>query len=283
MTQRLLCLGLGYCAGFLAVRLGALGWQTAGSSRSEAGLAPLRAAGHEAYRWSREHPLLPDAAWEGTTHLLVSAPPDAEGDPVLDLLSDRLSGLSWIGYLSSTGVYGDHEGAWVDEETPLQAPSSERARRRAAAEARWRALAGELPLEVFRLGGIYGPGRSPLDRVRAGRARRLDAPEHLFSRIHVEDVAGALRAAIEQPRPGRVLNLVDDEPATSATVTERACELLGVEPPPLVPFDLESLPPAVASFYRDRRRVRNARLREELGYELRYPTYREGLAALLLD
>lgn len=279
MTQRLLCLGMGYCAGYLARELGALGWRRAGSTRSEEGLASLRAAGHDAYRWSREHPL-PEEAWEGTTHLLVSAPPDEQGDPLLDQLSERLSGLSWIGYLSSTGVYGDHEGAWVTEETPLREPSSARGQRRAAAEARWRALAPELPVEVFRLGGIYGPERSPLDRVRAGRARRLDAPGHLFSRIHVEDVAGALRAAIEQPRPGRLLNLVDDEPATSAAVTEHACELLGVEPPPLVPFDLESLSPGVASFYRDRRRVRNTRLHEELGYALRYPSYREGLAAL---
>ena len=279
MTPRLLCLGLGYCAGVLAGRLRAQGWRIAGSCRQETGLGALRLAGHEAYCWSRER-ALSAAAWEGTTHLLVSAPPDEEGDPTLDLLSERLSGLEWIGYLSSTGVYGDHEGAWVDEESPLRPPSSARARRRAAAEARWRELAPALPVEVFRLGGIYGPGRSPLERVRAGRARRLDAPEHLFSRIHVADVAGALQAAIEQPRAGRVLNLVDDEPATSAAVTEAACELLGLEPPPLTPFDLEALPPAVASFYRDRRRVRNARLRQELGYELRYPTYREGLASL---
>lgn len=275
----LLCLGAGYCASALAQTLRAAGWEVRGTSRTSAGAAALSAAGIAGLVLSEGSPL-PGAAWEGVTHVVASIPPDPSGADLglRELLRAPRPALTWVAYLSSTGVYGDHQGAWVDEESELRAPGSARARRRQAAEAAWRAQL-ELPWHVFRLAGIYGPGRGPLLRVLSGHARRYDAPAHLFSRIHREDVVAALRASIARPRAGGVYNLCDEEPATSAEVTTLACELLGQPLPPLEPFRIEALPRAVADFYRDRRRVRSLRLGPELGVRLRYPTYREGLAA----
>ncbi|MGE0709759.1 MAG: NAD-dependent epimerase/dehydratase family protein [Planctomycetota bacterium] len=275
--MKLLCLGHGYCAAALGRALAAEGWSVAGTSRDGRDLE----LGVEAWRFARGAPL-PAGAWAGVSHVLSSIPPDEEGDPVLDelLAALRAAGPRWVGYLSSTGVYGDHGGAWVDASTPLAPPTSERARRRAAAEAAWRALAPALPVHVFRLGGIYGPGRSALERVAAGAARRIDAPEHPFSRVHRDDVVAALRASLARPRPGAVYDLVDDEPSPQAPVIELACELLGAPLPPLEPLDLARLPAPLADFYRDRRRVRNEATKRELGLELRYPTFREGLRAL---
>jgi nucleoside-diphosphate-sugar epimerase len=275
MSGRLLLLGAGYCARALAAELLGEGWEVHGTATREAGLAELDSLGIRPWRFGPEHSL-PAAAWAGVSHALSSIPPSEAGDPALEHLQEQAPALSWLGYVSSTGVYGDHEGAWVDEESELRPAGSARAQRRQAAEAGWRALAQ--PWQVFRASGIYGPGRGPLARVLAGRARRLDAP-HLFSRIHRDDICAAIRASLERPRPGGIYNLCDREPATSAEVTAYACELLGRDVPPLEPFALERLPASVASFYRDRRRVRSLYLEHELGLSLRYPSYREGLAA----
>ncbi|MEZ6186479.1 MAG: SDR family oxidoreductase [Planctomycetota bacterium] len=283
MTIRLGVFGLGDTACAWAESLAGRGAEVAGTVRTAEKQARLGARGWEVACFERGR-ALPEDALRGLTHVLVSIPPDSEaGDPVLDRALDRLREptVQWVGYLSSTGVYGDHQGAWVDEETPLRPAGSERARRRARVEARWLALAGKLPLHVFRLAGLYGPGRNAVEAVRAGRARRLDAPGVVFSRIHRDDVLQVLDASLEQPRPGAIYDVADREPAPYHEVVAYACELLGVEPPPLERLEDVDASPALRSFYRDRKRVRAERIRSELGVELRYPTYREGLAALL--
>lgn len=291
MTQQagqLFVFGLGYSAGWLARGLQAEGWRIIGTSRSEEGCARLRDAGFEAHLFRRDAPLADaEAILAGTTHLLHSITTDEQGDPVYDGHSRDicalLPGLRWMGYLTTTGVYGDHDGAWVDEDTPL-APSQPRTQRRVEAELAWRALADSsaaLPVSVFRLAGIYGPGRSALDSVREGRARRIDKPGQVFSRIHVEDIAGVLRASMAKPEWGGVYNVCDDRPAPPQDVITYACELIGTPPPPLQPYDSAELSPMARSFYADNRRVRNDRIKQRLGYQLRYPDYESGLKACL--
>lgn len=225
--------------------------------------------------------LLPPEAFAGVTHVLVSIPPEEAGDPVLDRhRADlyRLSSLAWVGWLGTTGVYGDRGGAWVDEDTPLE-PTTARTDRRARAEAAW--LASGLPVHLFRLAGIYGPGRNALRQLLDGSARRIVKPGQVFSRIHVDDIATTLEASMARPNPGRIYNVCDDEPAPPQDVVAFAAELLGVPPPPEEPFETAELSPMARSFYRDNRRVRNSRIKEELGVRLAYPSYREGLRALL--
>jgi nucleoside-diphosphate-sugar epimerase len=279
---RLFCFGLGYSAGALARSLLERGgWSVAGTSRDGSG-----AAGVEMHGFSRERPLrAPESALRGATYVLSSVPPDERGDPVLDCHGAdlaRLPGLRWVGYLSTTGVYGDRGGARVDESSDLR-PSGERQRRRVAAEAAWLELWRRrgVPVHVFRLAGIYGPGRSALDAVRQGRAHRIDRPGLVFSRIHVDDIAAVLRASMARPNPGAVYNVCDDDPAAPADVVAFACELLGVEPPPLVPLEAAGLSPMARSFHADNRRVDNARIKRELGVELTYPSFRDGLRAIL--
>ena len=296
MTQRLLCFGLGYTARALAARLAdEAGWMVAGTSRGgEAGTL----------RFERGYPL-PPAVFAGVTHILLSVPPDESGDPVLDAHGGDIAalagadrgplarmragrprsegnGLAWLGYLSTTGVYGDRGGGWVDESAELR-PSGERGRRRAAAEAGWLELWRRrgAPVHVFRLAAIYGPGRSPFAALRSGTARRIDKPGQVFSRIHVDDLAGVLVASIAKPRPGAVYNVCDDEPAPPGDVVAHAAELLGLPPPPLVPFAAAGLSTMARSFYADNKRVSNALIKRELGVRLRYPDYRAGLAAVL--
>ncbi len=284
--RRLFCFGLGFSAGVLADRLLREGWRVAGTTRSAAKAAALAARGIEAFLFDRGRPLAEaSAVLAGTSHLLSSVPPDEAGDPVLDHHGGdiaALAGVAWLGYLSTTGVYGDHGGALVDEGTPL-APVSARARRRAAAEAAWLGLLREhgLPVHVFRLAGIYGPGRSAFESLRAGTARRIDKPGQLFSRIHVEDIAAVLTASMARPDPGAVYNLCDDRPAASADVVAHAAALLGMPPPPLIPFAAAELSPMAASFYGEARRVSNGRIKRELGVRLKYPDYESGLAAIL--
>ncbi len=272
----LFCFGFGYCAQALARRLLARGWRVTGTGR-DPGRWPM--AEVAAVRFDRDHPV-PVERLAQATHILSSIPPDDEGDPVLDRHRDDLARLApaWVGYLSTTGVYGDRGGAPVTE-TDALTPTGERGRRRVAAETGWAALG--LPLHRFRLAGIYGPGRSPLDSVRAGRAHRAVKPGQLFSRIHVEDVASVLAASIARPNPGAAYNLADDEPAPPQDVVLHACRLLGVEPPPEVPIAAAGLSPMALSFYQENKRVVNRRIKDELGVRLAYPTYREGLAALL--
>jgi nucleoside-diphosphate-sugar epimerase len=282
--SRLFCFGLGYSALALARVLAVAGWTVAGTSRSAKTAAELRTQGFAVTVFDRDQPL-PAAALHGATHVLVSIPPDAEGDPVLDRHGGdiaALPGVAWLGYLSTTGVYGDRGGGWVDEGSALS-PTGERGRRRVMAEEGWRALWRErgVPVHLFRLAAIYGPGRSPFAALRAGVAKRIDKPGQVFSRIHVEDLARVLAASIAQPRPGAVYNVCDDEAAPPEAVVAYAAKLLGIAAPPLVPFDEAALSPMARSFYDDNKRVRNALIKSELGVILRYPDYRAGLTAIL--
>jgi nucleoside-diphosphate-sugar epimerase len=282
MSPTLFGFGLGYSAGFLARALAGDGWRVAGTSRDGAASAD----GFPIHRFTRGAALAdPAALLVGTTHLLNSVAPDSDGDPVLaehghDVAA--LRDLRWVGYLSTTGVYGDRGGGWVDEDSAL-APSGERGLRRVAAEAGWLDLYRRhgIPVHIFRLAGIYGPGRSALDTVRQGRAQRIDKPGQVFSRIHVADLVAVLRASMARPDPGAIYNVCDDDPAPPEAVVAYACTLLGVEPPPLVPFDQAELSPMARSFYDDNKRVANRRIKEALGLRLAYPSYKEGLKALL--
>ncbi|WP_338441240.1 SDR family oxidoreductase [Synechococcus elongatus IITB4] len=226
-------------------------------------------------------PLLPEPeVLAGVTHVLSTIPPLSDGrDPVLATLLPTLQQLPlrWCGYLSTTGVYGDTQGAWVDEESPLQS-TNRRSQQRIAIEAQWQASG--LPAHIFRLPGIYGPGRSSFDRLRRGDNQRLLKPGHVFCRIHVDDIAAALWASMQHPNPGRIYNVSDDCPCEPALLIEEAARLMGLELPPAQPFDAVELSPMAASFWSECRRVRNDRLKQELGMQLRYPSYREGLAAI---
>ncbi len=285
-APRLFVFGLGYSAQVFARRLRARGWRVAGTTRSPETATALRAEGFEAWLFDRGRPLVdPAAALAGTTHLLAGVPPDDTGDPVLAVHGPDIAActrLAWAGYLSTTGVYGDRGGDWVDEDSALQ-PTSARSEHRVAAERAWLELQRTrgLPLHIFRLAGIYGPGRSALDQVRAGTARRIDKPGQVFGRIHVDDIATVLEASIARPHPGRAYNLCDDDPAPPAEVVAQACALLGRAPPPLVPFEAAGLSAMARSFYRDNKRVSNRRIKEELGVALAYPDYRAGLEAIL--
>jgi len=285
-ARRLFCFGLGYSARVFAKGLLAEGWRVAGTCRTEEKRVALAAMGIEAFLFDRDRPLAgPAAALAGTTHLLSSVPPDAKGDAVLDHHGADLRllhGISWVGYLSTTGVYGDRAGDWVDESS-ARSPSGWRSRQRLGAENAW--LDSGLPVHLFRLAGIYGPGRSALDQARAGTARRIDKPGQVFSRIHVADIARVLRASIDRPDAGAAYNVCDDNPGPPHAVIEEACRLLGRAPPPLEKFEeaRKSMTPMALSFYADSKRVRNDRIKQELGVTLRYPSYREGLRALLAD
>jgi len=281
---KLFCFGLGYSALALAEALLADGWGVAGTCRTAEKQAELSRRGIAAHLFEHGRPL-DEAAFDGVTHVLQSIPPDDEGDPVLAMHGAtlaRLRQLRWFGYLSTTGVYGDRGGDWVDEHSDLQ-PTGERGRRRVAAEVGWSRLlhAEGLPLHVFRLAGIYGPGRSALDTLRAGTAKRVIKPGQVFSRIHVADIVQVLRASMARPNPGAVYNVCDDDPASPWEVIEYAAELLSVPPPPAVPFEQAQLSDMARSLYDDNKRVRNERIKQELGVQLKYASYREGLRALL--
>lgn len=275
MTGTLLSLGHGYTAQALARRLIPLGWRVIGTTRGRR--ADLGGQGVEAHLWpgSPLAPLLAEA-----THVLSSIAPDEAGDPVIAAEGEalRAAGPQWVGYLSTTGVYGDHAGGWVDEETPLT-PSTRRGQARVRAEGEWQALG--LPLHIFRLAGIYGPGRGPFEKVRDGTARRIVKPGQVFSRTHVEDIATVLAASIAQPNPGAIYNVCDDDPAPPEDVIGHAAALLGLPLPPEVAWEEAAMSPMARSFYAESKRVRNDRIKAELGVTLAYPTYREGLAALL--
>jgi nucleoside-diphosphate-sugar epimerase len=283
-VSRLFCFGLGYTALALARALAAEGWQIAGTTRDPDKQARLEQAGIEVWRFERDRPLeQAERALAGSTHVLTSIAPDEQGDPVLshharDL--SRCASIVWAGYLGTTGVYGDRGGDWVSEADPV-APTMPRTQRRVRAEGHW--LASGLPAHLFRLAGIYGPGprRSALAAVRAGTARRIVKPGQVFCRIHLDDIVQVLRASMARPNPGAIYNVADDEPAPPQDVVTFACALLGAEPPPEVPFETAELSPMARSFYSDSRRIANARIKEELGVRLRYPSYREGLRALL--
>ncbi|MGR3469262.1 MAG: SDR family oxidoreductase [Shimia sp.] len=276
----LLSIGHGYSARVLGRTLRAQGWEVIATTRDPAKAQALRREGLVPRLFGAEDgndDLRPDIA--RATHILTSVAPDADGDPVLRRygVALRTAPARWVGYLSTTGVYGDHEGGWVDETTPLS-PATKRGQWRVAAEAAWRDLG--LPLHIFRLAGIYGPGRGPFAKVRAGTARRIVKPGQVFSRTHVEDIAQVLAASIARPHPGAVYNVCDDDPAPPQDVLAHAAELLGLPLPPEENFATAEMTPMARSFYAESKRVRNDRIKTELGVRLRYPSYRDGLAAL---
>jgi nucleoside-diphosphate-sugar epimerase len=247
------------------------GIATLGTTRSAETAANLARQGVTAIVWPGAELDPPaGAAW------LVSVPPDDEGCPVFRVLQARASGAAWIGYLSTTGVYGDLSGGWAFEETPRN-PQSREATNRARAEDEWLSAGAH----VFRLPGIYGPGRSQLDRVREPGGRRIVKPGQVFSRAHRDDIASALDLSIAHARPGAVYNVCDDAPAPADEVLAHAAKLLGIAPPPAVAFEDAGLLPAAQRFYAECKRVSNARAKAELGWLPKYPTYREGLAACL--
>ncbi|MEA5159165.1 SDR family oxidoreductase [Cereibacter johrii] len=274
--KTLLSLGHGYSAQALAHRLLPQGWTVIGTTRSAAKAADLEAGGIEPLLWPGDlGPALARA-----THILASAAPGRDGDPFLATHGAELARARarWVGYLSTTGVYGDHAGGWVDEDTPLT-PSTERGQARVGAERQWQALG--LPLHIFRLAGIYGPGRGPFEKVRDGTARRIVKPGQVFSRIHVADIAQVLEASMQRPAPGAVYNVCDDDPAPPEDVLGYAAELLGLPPPPEVPYDEAEMTPMARSFYAESKRVRNDRIKARLGIALLHPDYRSGLRSLL--
>ncbi|MFN4157163.1 MAG: SDR family oxidoreductase [Gemmobacter sp.] len=275
----LLSLGHGYTAAALAARLVPQGWRVIGTTRDAARLPALAAQGVEGLVWPGT-PLAP--LLRQATHVLSSIAPDAEGDPVIRAGAATLAAARpvWAAYLSTTAVYGDHQGGWVDEDTPLT-PGTARGRWRVAAEGVWGALG--LPLHVFRLAGIYGPGRGPFAKVRDGSARRIIKPGQVFSRIHVADIAAVLEASMIRPMPGRVWNVCDDDPAPPEEVIGHAAHLLGLPPPPEESWESAEMSPMARSFYAESKRVRNDRMKRDLGVRLAYPSYREGLAALLAE
>ena len=284
MTGKLLIFGCGYSAQAFVRRLGQR-WQVTGTTRDPGKKAHLEAQGIDVQLWPGEdlRPALQEA-----THLLLSIAPDTDGDPVVAAYGDAVAKaaphLRWVGYLSTTGVYGDHDGGWIDETTPLE-PTTRRGKARLVAERQWQAIAeaSGLPLHIFRLAGIYGPGRGPFEKVRNGTARRIIKENQYFSRIHVDDIASVLAASVARPDPGAIYNIADDDPSPPEDVLSEAARLLDLPEPPEVRFEEAEMTPMARSFYAESKRVRNDRIKRDLGVTLRYPDYHTGLRALLED
>lgn len=278
--KTLVSFGHGYSAKAVTKLLLKDGWHVIGTSRTEEKAAALPAERVEPRIWPGAN-MVP--ALNNATHLLISAAPNEDGDPVLNALRDeitkRADQFEWVGYLSTTGVYGDHQGDWVDESTRLT-PATKRGIARVRAESDWASIA-DLPLHIFRLAGIYGPGRGPFAKVRAGTARRIIKQGQVFSRIHVEDIAQVLYASIQRPNPGAAYNVCDNDPAPPEDVIAHAAELLGLPIPEAVDFETAEMTPMARSFYAESKKVSNDRIKDELGVKLIYPDYRAGLAALL--
>jgi nucleoside-diphosphate-sugar epimerase len=278
--NHLLCFGFGYSAQTFVAGLHRPSWKVSATSRDAEGIAAINAQGFHGLLFDSKLQIAPDV-----THLLISAPPDENGDPVLKLFQEQLQRLAkqlrWVGYLSTTGIYGDRGGDWVDEESLLE-PNTARGHRRLDAEKSWLRLYKDygIPVHLFRLAGIYGRGRNQLLMVKNGSAKRIIKPGQIFSRIHVEDIAGVLAASMAKPNPGRAYNVCDDEPCPPQEVVEYAANLLGLPVPPEIPFEQAELSPMAKSFYADSKRVSNQRIKKELDYKLIYPTYREGLTAI---
>jgi len=282
-VKKILLLGYGYVARRLSRLLRSDGWTIEGTIRDPAKSTALEKGGVAPVVWADG--ALDGQAIDRADAILISTPPDEDGCPALAASRERILARKgppgWIGYLSTNGVYGDYGGRWIDETAALLATSA-RARRRIEAEEKWRALAGAAgaPLTIFRLPGVYGPGRSALDTVREGRAQRIFKKDQVFSRAHVDDIAGAIAASIKSPNAGELFNIADDEPAPPQDVIEFACKLLGVEPPPLTPIEDANLSDMAKSFYADNKRVSNKLMKERLIPALSCPTYREGLKAI---
>jgi nucleoside-diphosphate-sugar epimerase len=281
----LFCFGLGYSAGLVAKQLSADGWRIAGTSTTQAGVHAITQEGYQGYLFDGTLPSVDvRPAVKEATHILLSIPPGSGGDPAFVLHGADIAAsasVRWIGYFSTVGVYGDTRGGWVDEEVPAE-PGSWRGQQRLSAENDWRRLGRETgkAVNVLRLPGIYGPGRSAVDDVMAGTARSIVKPGQVFNRIHVADIAAAVIAAMARAERDRVYNITDDEPGPPQDVVAYAAELLGAPPPPMLDFETANLSPMARSFYSECKRVRNARMKAELLPHLAYPTYREGIAAI---
>ena len=278
--MNLFCFGLGYCADYLSAKLIKQGWQVSATCRTPEKAAVLEASGIRPVLLSGKKVTVTDLG--KADHILISVPPEKDGsDPVINFAEAAMAALQdqikWVGYLSTTGVYGDHQGAWIDEETPAGL-LSERGQRRVAAEAQWAATG--LPMHYFRLAGIYGPGRNSLRALQNGTARRVVKQGQVFSRIHLADITRILEASIANPNVGRAYSVCDDTPAPPQDVVTYAAELMGVPPPALQDFATAELSPMARSFYGENKRIRNNRIKEELGVSLEYPDYRAGLSAL---
>jgi hypothetical protein len=279
MKKTFLSIGHGYSAQALARELGSHDWNIIGTTRSAEKAEILRAQGIEPLIWPTV-PLGPALA--RASHVLCSVAPDAQGCPVAEALASLMCrgrfAPKWVGYLSTTSVYGDHQSAWVDEKTPLT-PTTARGNHRVLAESQWQALG--LNLHIFRLAGIYGPTRGPFSKVRDGSARLIIKKNQVFSRIHVDDITQVLAASIAQPNPGAVYNVCDDLPCPPEDVIAHAATLLGLPLPPKVAFETANMTPMARSFYAESKRVKNGRMKIELGVKLIYPDYHSGLAALM--
>lgn len=286
--NRFFCFGYGYTADYLGHHLqnNEQGWTVGGTTRDEDRRRELLARRVRARIFDIDHPIAdPSTTFDRFSHMLISTPPDQSGDLVFNLHADdiaRMKNMEWVGYLSSTGVYGNRDGAQVDETAELR-PTSQRGSKRVYAEQQWLSLFHQhgIPVHIFRLAGIYGPGRSALDSVRAGVARRIDKKGHVFNRIHVEDIVQVLLASFERPNPGAIYNLADDNPVPSHEVIAYACKLLRLPVPPVIPFEQADLAPITLSFYKDNKHVLNNKIKTELGVQLKYPDFRSGLEGCL--
>ena len=280
MTKTLLSFGHGYSARALSRILLPQDWRIIGTTRDEDKAVRLMNEGVEPRIWPGAD-MIP--ALNAATHILISAGPDDAGDPILAQLETEIAAranqFEWVGYLSTTGVYGDHNGDWVDEETPLT-PATKRGIARVEAEAAWQAIP-DLPLHIFRLAGIYGPGRGPFAKVRNGTARRIIKQGQVFSRTHVADIARILAASIKKPNIGSIYNVCDNDPAPPEDVIAYAAELLGMPIPEAIDYETADMTPMARSFYAESKKVRNDKIKTELGVELLYPDYKTGLKALL--
>ncbi|MFD1880419.1 SDR family oxidoreductase [Paracoccus pacificus] len=281
--KQLLTFGLGYSAAALARLLTRRGdWRVTGTTRDAARAAAILQTGATPLIWPGDDAGV-SAALDSADAILISVAPDRQGDAVLQAWGDRIAAVRprWLGYLSSTNVYGDRGGDWVDEDT-VPAPTTQRGQWRLAAEHGWQALADRhgLDLNIFRLAGIYGPGRGPFEKLRQGRAQLIVKPGQVFSRIHVDDIAQVLAASIDHGGSG-IWNVCDDDPAPPQDVLTEAAKLAGLPIPPAQAFDTADLSPMARSFYAESKRVRNDRIKRELGVSLLYPDYRAGLRALI--
>lgn len=279
----LLVFGYGYTASVIGRQLMNEGWRVIGTTRSADKVAEMVSDGVEPVLWPNED--ISDAL-DAATHMLVSAAPSEDGDPILRALEGEIrkhtNGIEWVGYLSTTAVYGDRDGGWVDENSELL-PATRRGQLRVDAERAWLDLGAKtgLPVHVFRLAGIYGPGRGPFAKVRAGTARQIIKKDQVFSRTHVEDIAQVLRASIDQPSAGAIYNVCDNDPAPPQEVIAEAARMLNLPLPAAEDFDTAEMTPMARSFYAESKKVSNRRILDELGIVLKYPDYRSGLKALL--
>ncbi len=287
MSKSLFCFGYGYTCDYLGHELMPRAeWSLSGTTRDQERREVLKQRGIKTHIFDYQTPLSnPTQRLADATHILISTPPDDQGDPTFLMHEEdflHLKNLQWLGYLSATNIYGNREGGWVTEEDEPQ-PGSKRGSRRRRAERQWQRFAEDynLPLHIFRLSGIYGPGRSALDSVRAGVARRINKPGQAFNRVHVEDIVQVLIASMENPAPGNIYNLADDEAAPSHEVITYACQLLNIKPPPMIAYEDADLAPITRSFYEDNKRIDNTKIKKALGVTLRYPNHRLGLQACL--